>query len=203
MVHSFALRFGLFISLACAFWGANPAHAACELTQLYSQVAVIVNGFTERAKAGDSTAEAYLKLDDVKGSATHSTYRDQIPVFYVQNFVARLGGDAVDTAAAKASPSDYYLVIPADQSGPILEQAAASGKAFEKAIISTLRSIQGLPVLSRLDTLEDVRVTFYMKTTTASTPYPEIAIIGLQFAKATWGYGAVRACRDYVAHRNC
>lgn len=204
MVRSFALRFGLLIGLACAFWGANPAHAAFEdLATLYSQVPLLLNGFTERAKAaGGSTAEAYLKLDDVKGSSTNSAYKDQIPVFYFQNFVVTTGG-AVGTGSGKASPSDYYLVIPADQSGPILEQAAASGKPFVKAIISTLRAVGGLLVVSRLDTLEDVRVSFYMKTTTAVTSQPEIAIIGLQFAKASWAYGAVKACRDYAANRNC
>lgn len=107
------------------------------------------------------------------------------------------------TGSGKASPSDYYLVIPADQSGPILEQAAASGKPFVKAIISTLRSSQGLLVSSHLDTLEDVRVSFYMRTTTAVTSHPEIAIIGLQFAKATWAYGALKACRNYATNQNC
>lgn len=68
MIRSFALRFGLFIGLACAFWGANPAHAAfVDLTTMYSQVQLLLNGFTEKAKAGGSTTEGYLKLDDVQG----------------------------------------------------------------------------------------------------------------------------------------
>jgi len=198
MVRNFALRFVFFIGLACALGGANLAQAAfTDIATLYSQVQLLLNGFTERAKAGGSTTEGFLKLDDIKGSATSVAYRDQITVLYSQSFIAASG------VSGSPSPSDYYLVIPADQSGPILEQAAASGKPLQKAMITNLRVDRGLPVVSHIDTLEDVRVTFYMKSTTPAPAYPEVAIIGLSFGKATWTYGSVRSCRDFAANKNC
>jgi type VI protein secretion system component Hcp len=202
MARNVALRFVFFIGLGCALAGANPAHAGfIDYPTLYSQVQLLVNGFTERASQANFAREGFLQLDDVKGSATNATYKDQIPVLYSQNFIAVFGGSI--SGAGKASPSDYFLVIPVDQSGPILEQAAGTGRPFQKATITNLRPDRGLFVPFHTDTLESVQVTFYMKTSTAVPAFPEVAIIGLSFGKATWAFGAVKACRDFASNQNC
>ena len=201
MVRNFALRFVFFIGLACALGGSKPAQAVfADNASLYSQVQLVLNGFTERVRAGGSTTDGFLKLDDVKGSSTNAAFKDQMPVLYSQGFITVTGGSG---QAAQASPSDYYLVIPADQSGPVLQQAAASGSMFLKATITNLRADRGLQVVSNVDTLETVRVTFYMKTSTSVTAYPDVAIIGLGFAKATWAYGTVRGSRNFAVSANC
>src|SRR5262249_28543142 len=160
--------FAFFMGLGCALGAANPAHAAFDdTTTLYSQVQLLLNGFIERAKAGGSTTEGFLQLDGVKGSGTNPNFKDQMPVLYSQNYIAATGGSVV--GVGKAAPSDYYLVIPVDQSGPVLEQAAASGSQFQKATITNLRTDRGIPVVAHTDTLEGVYVTFYMKTVTPVT----------------------------------
>jgi type VI protein secretion system component Hcp len=202
MARNVALRFVFFIGLGCALGSAKPAHAGFDdYPSLYSQVQLLLNGFAERTNRGGSSTEGFLQLDGVKGSATNPAYKDQITVLYSQNFITVTGGSV--GGAGKAVPSDYYLVIPVDQSGPVLEQAAANGSSFQKATITNLRTDRGQLVVFHTDTLEDVRVTFYMKTVTAVPAYPEVAIIGLGFGKATWAYGAVKACRDFSRNANC
>lgn len=202
MLRRLALHFSQIIGLACAL-GASPAHAGfADLTTLYSQVQLLLNNFIALEKAGGATAQQFLKLDDVKGSSTNANYKNQIPVLFSQNFAATFVSTS-GGGVGKASPSDYYLVIPVDQSGPVLEQAAASGKPFQKAIISFLHTAQGQLTTYGTDTLTDVRITFYMKTSTPVTQYPEIAIIGLSFSMAEWAFGSLKACYDFARNTAC
>jgi type VI secretion system Hcp family effector len=168
---------------------------------MYTQVGLILASFIEKAKAGGSTEDSYLKLDDVKGEATDSTHKDQIPVYFAQNFIVTTGG-AVGTGSGKATPSDYFLVIPCDKSNPPLEQAVASGKPYQKAEIFYRRAEKGEQKEYQTDTLEDVRVSLYFLTHTPVTSHPHVAIIALQYAKATWAHGSTKAGRDFAANKN-
>src|SRR6516162_522151 len=100
---------------------------------MFSQVQLILQMFVEKAKAGGSTEDSFLKLDDIKGSATDDKHKGEIPVFFAENYVVQTGGGAGGTG--KANPSDYFLVIPIDASCPPLEQAAATGHNFKKAVV--------------------------------------------------------------------
>lgn len=154
----------------------------------------VLDGFIQKAKAGGSTGDAFLKLDDVKGSATDSAFKDQIAVLFTRN--------SVSTASGTAQPSLYYLAIPLDKSYPILEQAAASSKPFVTARISFRHSVGGQQVVYSEDVLSNVRVVYFLRTSTPAPAYPEIAIIGLSCATADWSYGTTRAGRDFSANKN-
>lgn len=123
---------------------------------MYQQVDLILRMFSEKAKAGGSTEDTYLKLDDVKGDATDSAHKDQIRVLFAQNFIVTTGGQ-VGTGSGRATPSDYFLVIPVDKSSPVLEQAVAAGKPFTKAEIFYRRAEKGEQKEYQTDTLETVR----------------------------------------------
>lgn len=172
-----------------------------DINTMYQQVDLILRLFIEKAKAGGSTEDSFLKLDDVKGDATDSSHKDQIRVLFSQNFIVQTGG-AVGTGSGKASPSDYFLVVPADKSGPVLQQAVASGKPFGKAEIFYRRAEKGEQKEYQTDTLEDIRCSFYFRTMTPVTSHPDVAIIALQHAKATWAHGSTKAGRDYAGNKN-
>lgn len=168
---------------------------------MYMQVDLILKTFIEKAKAGGSTEDSFLKLDDVKGESTDSAHKDQINVLFAQNFIVQTGG-AVGTGSGKATPSDYFLVIPSGKAGPVLEQAAASGKPFQKAEIFYRRAEKGEQKEYQTDTLEDVRVSLYFRTHTPVTSHPDVTLVALQYAKATWAYGSTKAGRDFAQNKN-
>ena len=188
--------------LLCAV-ATSPANASVvDVPTAYTQFQQMVNGFVAKAQAGSSaqTEVGFLSLDSVKGSATDPVHKGQITVLYAQDYVLSVGG--AGSVAGKAAPSDYYLVIPIDQSAPVLEQAAASGQQFSEAKIF-FRSIQfGQPVDIATDTLGTVRVSMFWKTTTSSPSFPNVAVVGLQYQTAEWAFGTTKAGRDFSANRN-
>jgi type VI secretion system secreted protein Hcp len=168
---------------------------------MYQQVDLILRMFSDKAKAGGSTEDSFLKLDDVKGDSTDDKHKDQIRVLFAQNFIVTTGG-AVGTGAGKATPSDYFLVIPVDKSLPVLFQAAASGKPYQKAEIFYRRAEKGEQKEYETDTRVDIRVSFVFRTQTSVTSYPDVVIVALQHAKVTWAHGSTKAGRDYAANKN-
>jgi type VI secretion system Hcp family effector len=167
---------------------------------MFTQVQLILQMFVEKAKAGGSTEDSFLKLDDIKGSATDDKHKGEIPVFFAQNFVMQTGGGAGGTG--KASPSDYFLVIPLDMSCPPLQQAGASGKTFNQATISFRRSEKGEQKEYEVDTLKDIRVSLYYETTTPVPTHPHVAVIALQFSEIQWTHGSTKAGRNYSQNKN-
>lgn len=168
---------------------------------MYQQVDLILKMFEAKAKAGGSTEDSFVKMDDVKGDSTDDKHKDEIRVLFAQSYIVTTGG-AVGTGAGKATPSDLFLVIPVDKSFPILMQSAASGKPYQKAIVSYRRAEKGEQKEYEQDTYEDIRVAFVFRTNTSVTAYPDVAIVALQHAKITWSHGQTKAGRDYAANKN-
>ena len=189
-VYTFALLFSL---------GASPLRALENVETQIQQAQSAVLGFIEKEKRGGSTNDSFLKLDDVKGSSTDSAHQGQITVLFSRNAIV---GGASATTPGKAAPSLYYLVIPTDKALPILQQAAASGRPFQRAEIFFRTAVQGEQKEYGVDTLEDVRVVCFLRTATSSPSYPDVVVIGLSFAKATWAQGTTKAGRDFSGNKN-
>jgi len=167
---------------------------------MQAQVDLILRMFTEKEKAGGSTEDSFLKLDSVKGSATDSSFKDQIPVYFAQNFVMQTGG-GVNTAAGKATPSDYFLVIPVDLSSPPLELGAATASPFNEAVITYRRSEKGEQKPYHVDTLKDVKVSLFYMTHTGVSTHPHVAIIALQYASINMAQGSTKAGYSYAQNK--
>jgi type VI protein secretion system component Hcp len=173
--------------LAAGFAGAvgSGALVAADCSQSQS----VLQSFN--AKASSAMADqpvGYLNLKGVKGSATDAIFKDQIPVLAAQQFM-------VSSGQGKGTAPDYYLVIPIDQSSPVLQQALSTGTPFVDATMSYLDGPQR-KVNSR-DVLSSVRIVQYLQGTSYSRQYSRVAVIGLSFAKACWEYGNTKACYDY------
>jgi len=190
-IYAIALMFALVAS----------SMRAQELDQRYAQAHHVLHGFIEKMHMGAAAADAYLLLDDVKGSATEAGHAGQIPVLFARYAIISSGGP-VGTGIGKATASDYFLAIPVDQASPELLQAAASGKPYKKAQIFFRRSDSGHLGAFAQDTLEDIRISFYERSATAIDGYPEVVIIGLQYAKVTWSVGSAKAGRDFASNKN-
>ena len=137
----------------------------------------------------------------MKGEATDDKHKDQIQILFAQNFVVTTGG-AIGTGAGKATPSDYFFIMPTCKAGPILQQSAASGAPYKKAEFFCRRPEKGEQKEYETDTLEDVRVSLFFRTQTPVTSYPDITLFALQYAKGTWAYGSTKAGRDFAANKN-
>jgi type VI secretion system Hcp family effector len=168
---------------------------------MYMQVDLIMKTFIEKAKAGGSVEDTYLKLDDVKGESTDDKHKDQIVVLFAQNFIVTTGG-AVGTGAGKAAASDYFFIMPTCKAGPVLQQAAASGLPYKKAEFFFRKPEKGEQKEYETDTLEEVRVSLFFRTQTPVTSYPDVTLVALQYGKATWAYGSTKAGRDFMANKN-
>ena len=179
--------------------GAYPLRAVDAETQ-DKQSHYVLDGFIEKAKLGGATTDAFLRMDDVKGSATDSAHKDQISVLFARNYIA--GVLATGATLPHPTRSLYYLVIPTDKSYPILQQAAASNKPFQKAEIFFRQAIHGEQKEYSVDTLEDVRVVYFLRTSTPIIAYPDVVIIGLSFNKATWTQSSTKAGRDFAGSKN-
>lgn len=196
MLHQlpFVYTFALMLSL-----GASPLRAVDDAEVQNNQSHAVLHGFIEKAKLGGSADDAFLKLDDVKGTATDTAHKDQIEVFFARNFISSVSST---TSTPHPTPSLYYLVIKADKSYPILEQAAASGKPFVKAEIFFREAVSGEQKVHSVDTLEDVRVVYFARTSAPVPGNSRVVIIGLSFGRATWTQGSTKAGRDFVGNKN-
>jgi len=176
--------------LAVGFAGAmgSGASVAADCSQSQS----VLQSFN--AKASSAMADqpvGYLNLKGVRGSATDASFKDQIPVLAAQQFMVS-GGKGTGAAP------DYYLVIPIDQSSPVLQQALSTGTPFIEATMSYVDGPQRK--VSGRDVLSSVRIILYLQGTSYSRQYSRVAVIGLSFAKACWEYGNTKACYDYSAN---
>lgn len=159
-----------------------------------------LNGFIDKASLGGGTDIAFLKLDDVKGSSTTTTNPNEIPVLFARNVISV--APATSGTTSKTVPSDYFLAIPFDISSPVLAQAAASGKLFQKAQITFWRPEKGELRIYSVVTLTDVVVSYYLNTSAPVHAYPHVAIIGLRFGVAEWSVGSVKAGYDFRSYKN-
>ncbi len=191
-------RFLVHIARAAALSGVLLARAASADEDTEAQRTL--NGFIDKASLVGSTDLVYLKLDDVKGSSTSLTNPNEIPVLFARNVISV--GPATSGTASKAAPSDYFLAIPLDVSSPVLAQAAASGRLFQKAQITFWRPEKGELRIYSVVTLTDVQVSFYLNTSAPVAAHPHVAIIGLRFGTAEWSVGSTKAGYDFRSYKN-
>lgn len=158
--------------------------AAEQQALVQDRINEILADFVEKSQIAGSTEDSFLKLGSVKGSATDSKHKDEITVLFATQQISQTGG--VNTAPGKATPSDYYFVIPVDQSYPILYQAAATGLTYDKAEIAYRHSNDGKQTEYLKVTLAGkVRVSLATLTSTQVAAHPTVVVIGLQFEKIT------------------
>jgi type VI protein secretion system component Hcp len=179
--------------------------ARAESADIYSQdteAQRTLNGFIDKTSVGGSTDVAFLKLDDVRGSSTTATNPNEIPVLFARNFISLAPGASGTTAVGRAVPADYFLAIPVDVSTPVLAQAAASGKSFQRAQITFWRPDKGELRIYSVVILTDVLVSYYLSTSTPVHANPHVAIIGLRFGTAEWSVGTTKAGYDFRSAKN-
>jgi type VI secretion system secreted protein Hcp len=152
----------------------------------------------------------FLKLDDLQGDSTDSSHPNEIVVVSWSWGQAQTGGD-VGSGAGRVDKQDLQFTAKTGKASPILFQAAASGQAFQSAVL-TARKPGGAPFEYWKMTLEDVRISSYQVAGNANDDVP-MDQVGLQFAKlqvtytpqnpSTGAPGApITRGRDYAANRN-
>ncbi|HVY69688.1 MAG TPA: type VI secretion system tube protein Hcp [Verrucomicrobiae bacterium] len=153
---------------------------------------------------GQPAHEFYLKVDDVKGSATSPNHKDQIVVTGFSVGTTNTGG-AVGSGSGKASPLHLVVQKNIDVASPVLAQAAANGKAFNKVELFVLTANRGEMVLSYTVTLQDVRVAGTVSgggidNRTGLSTWTET--VAFQYSKITWAFGSTKAGYDFAQNKN-
>ena len=171
--------------LAVGFAAGPGASLAVDCSQPQS----VLDSFNARAgrSSGGDQPVGYLSLQGVKGSATDAGFKDQIPVLFAQQF-------AVSSGKGVGAAPDYFLVIPIDQSSPVLQQAVSTSTPFNNA---TMTYVDAQRRATSSDVLTTVRIVLNLQGTSYSRQYSRVAVIGLSCAKACWEYGNTKACYDY------
>ena len=164
------------------------------------------------AVAASSMAGAAPFIPAVPG-AEHSRQLDasavldqlEFPVEYASEGSSgnNCGATPVLEANCKRVAELFTLTKRVDHTTPILAQSSASGKPYQKAVITVRDQSTGTPETLITYTLEDVRVVDDHQVFNTHVGGGSLReVITLAYAKITWHVGTTKAGRDWAANRN-
>jgi type VI secretion system Hcp family effector len=149
-----------------------------------------------------TSLDMFLTLDDVKGSSTDSSFKDAMVVLDFSYAITNVGAGSL---SGKALAGDLVMTKTMDQSSPVLAQAAASGMAYKKAVLTVRRPDKGEQKPFYIITLSDVRVDAVSQMASAIKglpAYPMTETLALTYGKAEWAQGNTKAGRDFAGNKN-
>ncbi|KTT24989.1 type VI secretion system tube protein Hcp [Pseudacidovorax intermedius] len=91
------------------------------------------------------SCDFHIKLDGVKGEATHKDHKDEIEILSwswgVSN--AALSTSGGGSGKGKANPGDFHFTHLYDKASPVLAKNCASGKHFKDLVLTCRKSGEG------------------------------------------------------------
>ncbi len=145
------------------------------------------------AQPARGAVDMFLQLDDVKGAATDSSFKDQIVVL-AANYSITPAPSTGSSSPGKPVPGNLVITKPLDRATPLLAQAAAAGTPYRQATLSVRQPEKGEQKVVYTITLNDVRVVAVAQgAVEMSEAHPLTEKVSLSYASITWAYGSTKA----------
>lgn len=134
----------------------------------------------------------FLKIDGVDGESADSKHRSEIDILSFSWGQVNAGnqGAGGGAGAGKVSVQDFHFVTTVSSASPVLMQAAATGRRFQKAVLTARKAGGGQQDFLKV-TMSDLLISSYQIGGSAGGDVP-IDQVSLSFSKIDMQYEKLR-----------